>query len=83
MLSTLEELSKTNGSVINICMQTDQISAIIGQAPIPIAVKVKYVLYARKSTEQDEKQALSIESQVKEKRIPLRTQDKDQSSKRY
>lgn len=33
---------------------------------IPITVKVKYVLYARKSTEQDEKQALSIESQVKE-----------------
>jgi DNA invertase Pin-like site-specific DNA recombinase len=28
--------------------------------------KVKYCLYARKSTEQDEKQALSIESQVKE-----------------
>lgn len=28
--------------------------------------KVKYVLYARKSTEQDEKQALSIDSQVKE-----------------
>jgi DNA invertase Pin-like site-specific DNA recombinase len=47
-------------------MQTDQISAIIGQAPIQIAVKVRYVLYARKSTEQDEKQALSIESQVKE-----------------
>lgn len=47
-------------------MQTDQISAIIGQAPVPIAVKVRYVLYARKSTEQDEKQALSIESQVKE-----------------
>lgn len=28
--------------------------------------RVKYCLYARKSTEQDEKQALSIESQVKE-----------------
>lgn len=28
--------------------------------------KVRYVLYARKSTESDEKQALSIESQVKE-----------------
>lgn len=32
------------------------------QAPI----KVKYVLYARKSTEQDELQALSIDSQIKE-----------------
>ncbi len=29
-------------------------------------VRVKYCLYARKSTEQDEKQALSIDSQVKE-----------------
>lgn len=37
------------------------------QAPAtPEAVKVKYVLYARKSTESDEKQALSIDSQVKE-----------------
>ena len=35
--------------------------------PIVIpADRVKYVLYARKSTESDEKQALSIESQVKE-----------------
>ena len=30
------------------------------------ATLVRYVLYARKSTEQDEKQALSIDSQVKE-----------------
>lgn len=36
-------------------------------APAPvIAEKVKYCLYARKSTESDEKQALSIDSQVKE-----------------
>lgn len=34
-------------------------------AVIP-TIKVRYCLYARKSTEQDEKQALSIESQVKE-----------------
>jgi site-specific DNA recombinase len=47
-------------------MRTDQISALIGQAPVIPTTKVKYVLYARKSTEQDEKQALSIESQVKE-----------------
>lgn len=53
-------------SVINRGMKTDEISALIGQAPIPIAVRMKYVLYARKSTEQDEKQALSIESQIKE-----------------
>lgn len=31
-----------------------------------VKVKVKYCLYARKSTESDEKQALSIDSQVKE-----------------
>jgi site-specific DNA recombinase len=31
-----------------------------------LTVPVRYCLYARKSTEQDEKQALSIESQVKE-----------------
>src|SRR3989338_4626993 len=43
-----------------------QTNAQIGspvQAPIE---KVRYCLYARKSTEQDEKQALSIDSQVKE-----------------
>lgn len=47
-------------------MQTDQLSALIGRPAVIPVVKVKYVLYARKSTEQDEKQALSIESQVKE-----------------
>ncbi|HXF44037.1 MAG TPA: recombinase family protein [Candidatus Paceibacterota bacterium] len=36
------------------------------QPNTPLAVKVRYCLYARKSTEADEKQALSIESQVKE-----------------
>ena len=41
-------------------------NALIGSpAVIPIE-KVKYCLYARKSTEQDERQALSIDSQVKE-----------------
>lgn len=33
---------------------------------VPLVVPIKYCLYARKSTEQDEKQALSIDSQVKE-----------------
>jgi len=36
------------------------------QTNIQVPEKVKYVLYARKSTESDEKQALSIDSQVKE-----------------
>jgi site-specific DNA recombinase len=43
-------------------------SAQIGTAPIVIQKDIKYVLYARKSTESDEKQALSIDSQVKEMR---------------
>jgi len=33
---------------------------------IPTQVKVKYILYARKSTESEERQILSIDSQVKE-----------------
>src|SRR3989344_1076264 len=41
-------------------------SAQIGVPAVPIAQKVRYCLYARKSTESDEKQALSIDSQVKE-----------------
>jgi site-specific DNA recombinase len=41
-------------------------TALIGTAVVIPTVKVRYCLYARKSTEQDEKQALSIDSQVKE-----------------
>lgn len=41
-------------------------SAQIGLPEVVIPEKVKYCLYARKSTESDEKQALSIDSQVKE-----------------
>lgn len=41
-------------------------SAQIGAPEAVIAEKVRYCLYARKSTESDEKQALSIDSQIKE-----------------
>lgn len=41
-------------------------NARLGDVPVISKEKVRYVLYARKSTESDEKQALSIESQVKE-----------------
>lgn len=50
------------------CMNTQPIG-LVGPAArtnIQTPEKVKYVLYARKSTESDEKQALSIDSQVKE-----------------
>ena len=46
-------------------MQTYTTALIGNPAVIPV-IKMRYVLYARKSTEQDEKLALSIESQVKE-----------------
>ena len=46
-------------------METQYISNLGVKTAIP-HTKVKYVLYARKSTESDEKQALSIDSQIKE-----------------
>ena len=39
---------------------------LIGSMTVIPTTKIKYVLYARKSTESEEKQILSIESQVKE-----------------
>lgn len=46
-------------------METQYISNLGVKTEI-IQAKVKYVIYSRKSTESDEKQTLSIESQVKE-----------------
>ena len=43
-----------------------QSTGLIGKEVILPIIKIKYCLYARKSTESDEKQALSIDSQVKE-----------------
>jgi site-specific DNA recombinase len=46
-------------------MDTQQIGKISGDL-VFVEERVKYVLYARKSTESDEMQALSIDSQIKE-----------------
>ena len=56
------------GCVIH-CSMTNQTTGPVGavaptQTPLP--VKVKYCLYARKSTESEEQQILSIDSQIKE-----------------
>ena len=42
------------------------IPGILTQQNIQTPTKIKYVLYARKSTESEEKQVLSIDSQIKE-----------------
>lgn len=51
-----------------ICVMETQAYPIgrFGAIPVIESVKMRYVLYARKSTESDEKQALSIDSQIKE-----------------
>lgn len=55
--------------VINVCMTNTTVVGPNGAASPKTAelpIKVKYVLYARKSTDSEERQVLSIDSQVKE-----------------
>ena len=47
-------------------MQTQANIGLIGNMAVIPVTKIKYVLYARKSTESEERQILSIDSQIKE-----------------
>lgn len=47
-------------------METQASVGLIGNMAVIPTIKIKYVLYARKSTESEERQILSIDSQVKE-----------------
>jgi site-specific DNA recombinase len=47
-------------------MQTQTNFGLVGEMAVIPVTKIKYVLYSRKSTESEERQILSIDSQVKE-----------------
>jgi len=47
-------------------MESAKIEGPLGIATIQEPTKIKYCLYARKSTESEERQILSIDSQIKE-----------------
>ena len=50
------------------------LAGAVAQPNMTAPTKIKYVLYARKSTESEEKQVLSIDSQINEKRIDRKGQ---------